>query len=398
MLASGLWWLAACARPDHLAPLGDVSLAASALRILGSAPVGDEDAALGFYGLAVGALDGRPGMVATDFGGGARVADLVRGTDRRVDAGFAVSVAAVDAAGGPGDELALGWRLGGTTDARTARVAASVLPADARSLDDAWFRLTRASLPGGGTVDHQVQRLGGALAVRAGGEAWVFRGLAGDAELDADADLRIRLPGGDLGPLAVADLDGDGRDDLAAALPGGVVVGPWPRSGALTLDAALPGADVPGIPVVGDVTGDGWDDLIVVGGSVWVFAGPIRGRLGADDAVARLDPSASPALAFASATVADIDGDGLGDLVAGAPGDATSDPGGAVAVWYGPVDGARTLPEADARLLGETPGDGAGHRVAAVDGDGDGYDDLVIDAVDAASGRGAVYVLRGGPR
>jgi hypothetical protein len=398
-----MWWLAACDRPEHLAPRGDVSLAEAELRLLGSAPVDDEDAQLGYYGLAVGDLDGRPGVVATDFGGGARVADLVRGEDRLVGNGFVVSVAAAPVAGRRGDALALGWRLDRSYDTRTTNVVASVLPADARSVDDALLHLTHDDVPTSGTVDYQVQRLGDALAVRADGRAWVFRGLSRDAELEADADLRIAGDRAQVGALAVGDLDDDGRDDLVAVLGDGVVVGPWPRTGQVTLAAALPGVDVPGQGwggevAVGDVTGDGVTDLVVVGGAVWVFAGPIRGRLDPGDAVARLDPLDDPALAFFSAAVADVDGDGVGDLVAGAPGDATSEPGGAVAVWYGPVDGVRTLPEADARLLGETPGDAAGYRVAAADGDGDGYEDLVIDAVAAESGRGAVYVLRGGPR
>jgi hypothetical protein len=78
----------------------------------------------------------------------------------------------------------------------------------------------------------------------------------------------------------------------------------------------------------------------------------------------------------AVATGADLDGDGLQDLVMGVPDGA---PGGALYVLYGGTSGAVTTSSADASVSDSGATGSFGATLAAVpDLDGDGYDELLI--------------------
>jgi hypothetical protein len=89
------------------------------------------------------------------------------------------------------------------------------------------------------------------------------------------------------------------------------------------------------------------------------------------------------------AAAGDVNGDGLADLLVGAPGAGDA---GAAYVVPGPQSGTADLDAvATLVLTGEATGDGAGY---ALTGAGDG--NVAIGAYDADASAGAVYVLRGG--
>jgi len=106
--------------------------------------------------------------------------------------------------------------------------------------------------------------------------------------------------------------------------------------------------------------------------------------------------------------VGDFNGDGDDDLLVGGNGvnGANKDDGGAY-VFLGPISaGSMTASSADIVLLGDKDADDAGYAVAAADLDGDGYDEIIVnaygqevDAIDtgstALSDAGQVYVFYG---
>jgi hypothetical protein len=162
----------------------------------------------------------------------------------------------------------------------------------------------------------------------------------------------------------------------------------------------------------GDVDGDGLDDLLIGAftarnwaGATFVVRGPASGMvdLATADAVLHGEIASEPIGDYSGVSVAgvgDVNGDGFDDVAVGAPqNDEGGADAGAVYVVYGPVTGPIDLANADAKLVGEAPGDGAGRSVAGVgDVDGDGFDDLLIGADGNQGGgvdTGAAYVVYG---
>lgn len=260
------------------------------------------------------------------------------------------------------------------------------------------------------------------LADTVTGAAWVTLGPFDTTRDLSTSELRISGTYTDapIENIAGGDLDGDGLAELVVATPQLPMVYTFAgtRRGALELTDAdtVFAADEDSFAglalLVGDLAADGGADLVVgashaVGssdgldkGGVYVFAGPLGASLTALDSWLILEGPGAASKAGTSLAFGDLDGDGVGDLVVGAPGDSTGEAqAGGAYVLNGPLIPGMSLTEADASYLGIAAGDAAGSSVAIVgDIDGDGATDLMIGAEQADgdwTGEGAAYLLRG---
>jgi len=157
------------------------------------------------------------------------------------------------------------------------------------------------------------------------------------------------------------------------------------------------------VSALADIDGDGFDDLLVGAtgvnngsGAVYLISGPISGDLSLSAATALLTGEAAGDMAGGAITPAgDVDGDGITDLLVGAPmANYRGTAAGAAYLVLGPMN-SMSLTSAHRRFAGETIEDQAGTRIAAAgDVDGDGKDDLLIGAPYAESAsQGAAYLI-----
>jgi len=345
------------------------------------------------------------------------------GADAGERAGAALAAADVDGDGA--DDLVVG-APGSSAGLAAAGAFYTLLsyPYDPTSLADgegAWTGQAvgdgaGAALAGAGDVDgdgYEDLLVGAPDALDEAGAAFLVYGpTSGAHDLSwAGAFLDGVTPGDGAGEalLADVDLDGDGLLDLLVAAPlAGVddaIVGAlWlvldPQPGAASLgdaDARWWGADRDtrfgaSLASAGDVDGDGLTDLLVgapargMGGAAWLLCGgpPASGPLDLGLATAllesaRLDVSLGTALAGPG----DLDGDGHGDLLLGAPGaDDAGSASGAAWLLLGPASGDILVEEsATARFDGADEGQRAGGALAPLpDWDGDGAPDLAVGA------------------
>lgn len=266
---------------------------------------------------------------------------------------------------------------------------------------------------------------------------------------DAAGQLRLLI---DRGATSVGDCDlnGDGRDDLAAGAPGdraggrratrsGVVFVQYGRTDGTLTQGSLRHTGQAGIPgkphgtdrfgaavACGDINGDDFDDLIVGEpgergggardvGAIYVFFG---GFAGINERGRRIT-QASPGVASdnaagdrfgATLATGDVNADGYDDIIVGAPGkdvDGVVD-AGAVFVLRGSAGGID--PDREISLTGNSrvlpgeaeTGDRFGDSLAVGRVDADEFADIVVGApgeeVTGAARAGAVAVVFGTQR
>jgi hypothetical protein len=224
---------------------------------------------------------------------------------------------------------------------------------------------------------------------------------------------------------SAGDLNGDDIPDVLIGAPGDpsnnvegiayVIHGPITTDKALltTATATLVGhwqGDAAGSAVagIGDADGDGFGDFLVSspkhgtppeGGTVYLISGPQAGTVALQDIEAQLQGvGVQDRLGWSADGAGDVDGDGLPDVIAGAPGnDTRGTDAGAAYVLLSPVTGAVSADQAEGFYKGVAAGDSAGQSVAGLgDIDGDGLSDFAIGAPFEASvggDGGAVYVI-----
>jgi uncharacterized protein (TIGR03437 family) len=204
--------------------------------------------------------------------------------------------------------------------------------------------------------------------------------------------------------LATADFNGDGKLDLIVGNAGSSSISIFLGTGTGTFNAAGTASIPNGCAVAqlfaGDFTGDGNQDVLAICGfqtTVWVLPGLGTGQFG--PAIATQLPTVTlvgwAEGTFATAAVADFNGDGALDLVIGLiAADPTSSNDYTLNVMLGNGNGSFQAPSAN--LLNSST---LALNVVAADLDGDGRPDLAVAAVEGADGTGtptsALVILHG---
>ncbi len=231
------------------------------------------------------------------------------------------------------------------------------------------------------------------VTLNANGYVYTYIGLANGGLNYAYSSLNGELhPGQENGvgafPIDVADVNGDGYDDLVTMNSSGAVstalgqadghFGARVASGFSATPAIIgPGAGDFEPAGVADANGDGRGDLVLLStsGALYTYLGAANGSFGSSPVVSSAINSATfDGEGEYMIDVADLDNDGLADLV-------TQKSNGSIAAYRGAGGGAfqGTPITSLAGALHPSMEDGAGYEpVAVADVSGDGNEDLVV--------------------
>ncbi len=150
----------------------------------------------------------------------------------------------------------------------------------------------------------------------------------------------------------------------------------------------------------GDVNGDGFGDVIVGApgylteqGRAYIYYGGSSMNSSAD--VILTGASSNDDFGFSVSDAGDVNGDGYSDVIAGAHGYIAGTDHGSAYIYFG---GASMNNTADVTLTGSAAGDNFGYSVSSAgDVDGDGYSDVIVGAYgyNAATNQGRAYIYFG---